>query len=44
MEEDLLLQTKQKRKTKPNANKEPVNFSEGKGVGYLTEKLEMCSL
>ena len=29
---------------KPNANTEPGNVNEGKGVGYLTEKLEVCGL
>lgn len=29
---------------KPNVNIEPDNVNEGKGVGYLTEKWEVCSL
>lgn len=28
---------------KPNANREPDNVSEGKGVGYFTEKLQVCN-
>lgn len=29
---------------KPDSNREPGDVNEEKGVGYITEKLEMCSL
>ena len=34
----------QNEKQTPDANKEPGNVNKGKGVVYLTEKLEVCTL